>query len=149
MSQPLRNEELLYQYHQEQTEPQTSLQTWTGPRKRVRARKTFNISRSRLPVFILSLLLVYLIMSFCSQFSKLTSMQRDVRDIQLQVQEMQQKNAAMREELRLAQSDAYIEKTAREKIGLVKPGETRIVTVVPGDASVPIEVPTEQNIVAD
>lgn len=138
MRQPLRNEDYFY-HRQEQTEP----------RKTARPRKSFNISKSRLPAVVLSLLLVYLVISFCSQFSKLSSMQRDVRNIQQQVQEMQQKNAALREELRLAQSDAYIEKTAREKIGLIKPGETRIVTVVPGNGSQALEVPAEQDIVAD
>lgn len=138
MSQPLRNEEIFYRH-----------QLQTKPGKRARPRKAFNVSRSKLPAVVLSLLLVYLVISFCSQFSKLSSMQKDVRNIQQQVLEMQQKNETLREELRLAQSDAYIEKTAREKIGLVKPGETRIVTVVPGNGSQAIEVPTEQNIVAD
>lgn len=138
MSQPLRKEEIFYS-HREHTEP----------RKRARARKSFSISRSRLPAVVLSLLLIYLVISFCSQFSKLSIMQRDVRNIQQQVQEMQQKNAALRDELRLAQSDAYIEKTAREKIGLVKPGETRVVTVAPGTEVQKIEAPTDQNIVAD
>lgn len=138
MSQPLRKEEIFYP-------PRVQAE----PRKRARARKSFSISRSRLPAVVLSLLLVYLVISFCSQFSKLTIMQRDVRNIQQQVQEMQQNNAALREELRLAQSDAYIEKTAREQIGLVKPGETRVVTVAPGAELQKIEVPSGQNIVAD
>jgi len=138
LSQPLRKEEISYS-HREHTEP----------RKRAKARKSFSISRSRLPAVVLSLLLVYLVISFCSQFSKLTVMQRDVRSIQQQVQEMQQKNAVLRDELRLAQSDAYIEKTAREKIGLVKPGETRVVTVAPGTEVQRVEVPSGQNIIAD
>lgn len=138
MSQPLRKEEIFYS-RPEQTEP----------RKRARARKSFSISRSRLPAVVLSLLLVYLVISFCSQFSKLYVMQRDVQNIQQQVQEMQQKNADLREELRLAQSDAYIEKVAREQIGLVKSGETRVVTVAPGTELPVVEAPSEQNIVAD
>ena len=98
---------------------------------------------------VLSLLLVYLVISFCSQFSKLSIMQRDVSSIQQQVQEMQQKNAALREDLRQAQSDAYIEKTAREKIGLVKAGETRIVTVAAGTEVNNVQTQSDQNIIAD
>lgn len=138
MSQPLRKEETFYS-HQEHT----------APRKRARARKSFSISRSRLPAVVLSLLLVYLVISFCSQFSKLSIMQRDVSSIQQQVQEMQQKNAALREDLRQAQSDAYIEKTAREKIGLVKAGETRIVTVAAGTEVNNVQTQSDQNIIAD
>ena len=138
MSQPLRKEETFYT-HREQT----------APRKRTRARKSFSISRSRLPAVVLSLLLVYLVISFCSQFNKLSVMQRDVQNIQQQVQEMQQKNASLREDLRLAQSDAYIEKTAREKIGLVKKGETRIVTVAAGTEVNNAQALSDQNIIAD
>jgi cell division protein DivIC len=138
LSQPLRKEEISYT-HQEQA----------APRKKTRARKSFSISRSRLPAIVLSLLLVYLVISFCSQFSKLSIMQRDVRSIQQQVQDMQQKNTALREELRLAQSDAYIEKTAREKIGLVKAGETRVVTVSSGTEAVNVQAGSNQNIIAD
>ena len=82
MSQPLRNEDAFY-YYQKKEEPA----------RRIRPGKAFNLSRSRLPAMVLSILLVYLVISFCSQFGKLTSMQRDVRDIQQQVQEVQQKNA--------------------------------------------------------
>jgi cell division protein FtsB len=138
LSQPLRKEETFYS-HQENT----------APRKRARARKSFSISRSRLPAIVLSLLLAYLVISFGSQFSKLSVMQRDVQSIQLQVQDMKQNNTVLREELRLAQSDAYIEKIAREKIGLVKPGETRVVTVSSGTEAVKAQAPVNQNIIAD
>ncbi|MDD2553489.1 MAG: hypothetical protein PHP51_02820 [Desulfotomaculaceae bacterium] len=86
MRQSMRNEEAFY-CHQEQTEPP----------KRTRPRKSFNITRSTLPAVVLSLLLVYLVISFCTQFCKLSSMQRDVQNIQLQVQEMQQRNTTLRE----------------------------------------------------
>ncbi len=138
MSQPLRKEEIFYTQREQ-----------ARPRKKARARKSFSISRSRLPAIVLSLLLVYLVISFCSQFSKLSVMQRNVQSIQLQVQEMQQNNAVLREELRLAQSDAYIEKNAREKIGLLKPGETRVVTVSSGTEDVKAQAPVNQNVIAD
>lgn len=138
MSQPLRKEEIIYTQREQ-----------AAPRKKARARKSFSISRSRLPAIVLSLLLVYLLISFSSQFSKLSVMQRDVQSIQLQVQDMQQNNTVLREELRLAQSDAFIEKIAREKIGLVKPGETRVVTVSSGTEAVNAQAPANQNIIAD
>ena len=138
MSQPLRKEEIFYTQRQQ-----------AAPRKKARPKKSFSISRSRLPAIVLSLLLAYLVISFGSQFSKLSVMQRDVQSIQLQVQDMQQNNAVLREELRLAQSDAYIEKIAREKIGLVKPGETRVVTVSSGTEAVKVQAPTNQDIIAD
>lgn len=68
-------------------------------------------------------------------------MQRDVGNIQLQVQELRDKNATLQDELRMVQSDAYIEKTAREKMGLVKPGETRVVAVPEGTKLKTIQAP--------
>lgn len=76
-------------------------------------------------------------------------MQKDVRSIQQQVQELQQRNTALREELHLVQSDAYIEKTAREKLGLVKPGETRVVPVPQGTQLKKVQAPSKENVVAD
>ena len=64
MNQPLRKEEIFYTQREQ-----------AAPRKKARARKSFSISRSRLPAIVLSLLLVYLLISFSSQFSKLSVMQ--------------------------------------------------------------------------
>lgn len=119
------------------------------PEKRVDRRKAFNLSRSKLPTLVVVLLLSYLAISFGSQFGRLSSMQRDVQNIQQQVQEMQQKNASLREELHLVQSDAYIQKTAREKLGLIKPGETRVVPVSPGTQLKKVQAPSGDNAVAD
>ena len=117
--------------------------------KPVERRKSFNLSRSKLPTLVAVLLLGYLAISFGSQFGRLSSMQKDVRNIQQQVQEMQQKNAALREELHLVQSDAYIQKTAREKLGLIKPGETRVVPAPPGTQLKKVQAPAGDNVVAD
>lgn len=119
------------------------------PEKRAERRKSFSFSRSKLPTLVAVLLLGYLVVSFGSQFSRLSSMQKDVRSIQQQVQELQQRNTALREELHLVQSDAYIEKTAREKLGLVKPGETRVVPVPQGTQLKKVQAPNKENVVAD
>lgn len=117
------------------------------PERRTERRRAFNLSKSKLPTLVVLLLLGYLAVSFGSQFSRLYILQNDVKDIQQQVQELKEKNAALREELRMVQSDAYIEKTAREKLGLVKPGETRVVPVPPGTELKKLEAPTKGNVV--
>lgn len=95
-------------------------------------RRVFRFSRSKLPALVLIILLLYLIVSFSLQFNKLYAMQGELRQVQKQMAELQVKNAQLRDQLRLVQSDAYIEQMAREKLGLVKPGESRIITVEPG-----------------
>lgn len=110
-----------------------------------RQRRSFNLSKSRLPVLLMLFLLGYLAVTFTTQFGRLAGMQKDVRSIQKQIQELEQKNASLREELRMVQSDAYVEKTAREKLGLVKPNETRVIPVPSGSELKKIEPPAKIN----
>ncbi|NPV74481.1 MAG: septum formation initiator family protein [Pelotomaculum sp.] len=119
------------------------------PERRTARRRSFNFSRSRLPALVALLLLGYLAITFSSQFGRLSVLQKNVDSIQQEVQELKQKNAALREELQMVQSDAYIEKTAREKLGLVKPGETRVVPVPPGTQLKELETPSKSSIVGD
>lgn len=119
-----------------------------GPTKEtVRRRRVFSLSKSKLPLLAVLLLLSYLAVLCGSQFSRLSVIQNDVRDIQQQVQELKEKNSALRAELRFAQSEDYIEKTAREKLGLIMPGETRVVPVPPGTELERIEAPSQENMV--
>jgi cell division protein FtsL len=112
-------------------------------------RRTYRLSGGKLPLFIMLMLLCYLAVSFTTQFSRLNGMNRDVQKIQQQIQELEQKNAALQTELRNAQNDAYIEKTAREKLGLIKRNETRVVPVPAGTELKKLEPPSENNIVGD
>ncbi|KUK54776.1 MAG: Cell division protein FtsL [Desulfotomaculum sp. 46_296] len=91
-------------------------------------KKTFRFSISRLSSLILVILLIYLVASFTLQFKKLYAMQHEMKEVQKKVVELQGKNLQMREQLKLVQSDQYIEQMAREKLGLVKSGESRIIT---------------------
>lgn len=97
------------------------------PRKRV-----FRLSKSKLPIFILVLLMFYLSVSFTVQFHRLSALRREINQVQLQLGEVQAKNAELREQLKKVQSDEYVEQVAREKLGLVKPGEVKIVPAQTG-----------------
>jgi len=106
----------------------------TQTEKTKKKRRAFSLSRSRLPFVIITLLLVYLAVIFTSQFSSIASMKREVTIIEHEITEMKQRNEYLQGELRNIRSDAYIEKTAREQLGLVKNGETRVI-VVPATAN--------------
>ncbi|MEW5761852.1 MAG: septum formation initiator family protein [Bacillota bacterium] len=97
--------------------------------ERAKVRRRFNPARSKLPYIFLILLLAYFAVSVTTELGKLWYMQRNMAEMQRSVKELREKNAALWDKVRLLQSDAYIEKTAREKLGLVKPGETRVVPV--------------------
>ncbi|MDD4170214.1 MAG: septum formation initiator family protein [Eubacteriales bacterium] len=115
----------------------------------VEKKKTFNFSRSKLPALFLMLLLAYLAFSLTSQFSSLGAMQRDIQNIKQEVTTLKEKNKDLHIELQQFQNDAYVEKEAREKLGLVKPGETRIVSVPQGTQLKKIQTPVDNIILGD
>lgn len=102
--------------------------TTTDPRKR----RTFRPGK-KLPAIIAIFLLFYLLVSFFAHFQRLYVLQKDIKDIERQLQELNLKNEELKKQLKQVQSDAYIEQVAREKLGLVKPGETRIVPLPKND----------------
>lgn len=103
-----------------------------GEKKIVRNRRAFRPGK-KLPALIVIFLLFYLLISFFAHFQKLYVLQKDIRAIEEELQELRIKNEDLRKQLKQVQSDAYIEQVAREKLGLVKPGETRIVPVPEND----------------
>ncbi len=96
-------------------------------RENAKSRKVFRPGK-KLPAFIAGFFLVLLLISFFAHFQKLYVLQGEIKDIKIQLQELTEKNEELKAQLRQAQSDAYIEQVAREKLGLVKPGESRIIT---------------------
>ena len=123
-------------------EPYFPMPEKTAPHSQPVRRKSLNLTKSKFPSLVFVLLLSYLAVSFGTQFSKLSNMQKDVLAIQQEVQQLQERNTTLRQELQAVQSDAYVEKTAREKLGLVKQGETRVLTVAPGANAQRLEAPT-------
>lgn len=97
-----------------------------------RRRRVFRPNRSKLTFMILALLLIYIAFSLVTRFDQLFAMQRDLDAIQQEIAEIRDKNQGLQQQLDRMRSDAYIEQVAREKLGLVKPGEARIVPVEPG-----------------
>ncbi|MHB8158251.1 MAG: FtsB family cell division protein [Desulfocucumaceae bacterium] len=83
----------------------------------------------KLPAIIAVFLLFYLLMSFFTHFNRLYVLQNDIKDIEQQLGELKLKNEDLRKQIKQVQSDAYVEQMAREKLGLVKPGESRIIPV--------------------
>lgn len=109
--------------------PQKKILRYPSGKSSLRRRKRFNLAKSKLPVVFLIFLLVYAIFSVGVRFNNLYAMQQDLRKIQEQVNKLERKNAELRKQLEMVMSDAYVEEVAREKLGLVKEGETRIVLV--------------------
>lgn len=75
---------------------------------------------------IAALFLLSMAVSYVSGFVEIWKIRREIRQVEEEIAQVEQRNAQLREELEYLQSDEYIEKVAREELGLVKPGETAI-----------------------
>ncbi|MEW6173192.1 MAG: septum formation initiator family protein [Bacillota bacterium] len=89
------------------------------------AKRRFN--PSRLPVVLFLVFLAYLLLMVGAQFSRLGALERGVAQSEQELESIREQNKALWERVRLLQSDAYVESLAREKLGLVKPGEVPVV----------------------
>lgn len=89
------------------------------------------LSKGRFPAILLFILLLYFIFSFGLQFNQLRAMQKELYGMRVQVETLQKKNAELKDQLKLIRNDAYVEQVAREKLGLVKSGEVRVIQAKP------------------
>lgn len=106
--------------------------------KNAASKRTLRLSSNRFPFLLLLCFLAFLIFSYGGQLNKLHAMQKDVENIKTQITDIKNKNQELRDELNRIRSEAYIEKVAREELGLIKKNE---MLVVPLDPSNPGQVP--------
>jgi len=55
------------------------------------------------------------------------SINKQIQQLKQEEQSVQDKNQELKDEVKMSKSDSYIEKLARERLGLVKPGETPVI----------------------
>lgn len=65
--------------------------------------------------------------AFYLQISVVLNLNSDYHALQTDIQAMQQKNEALTQELHLKDDPEYLEYLARKMLGLVRPGETKII----------------------
>jgi cell division protein DivIC len=80
--------------------------------------------RRRIVLTVVMLYALAVVFSFGHQFFQMQKIQLDMDSVQSQIKQMQQKNQELKEEVGRLNTDSYVERIAREKLGLVKPGET-------------------------
>lgn len=69
--------------------------------------------------------IVFFAFSYIRQSLTMNRIQREIDNKQLQLEEIKQKNDRLQEEAEKINSDSkdYLEKLARERLGMIKPGE--------------------------
>lgn len=75
------------------------------------------------PIYLLIIILI-LIFIFLPSYTKLCDLKQKNRDLEEKIEELKKKNIALQKEKEnLEKNPFYIEKVAREKMGVVKKGE--------------------------
>ena len=91
--------------------------------------------QTRLPRWVVPLLVlsvvVLLFNAFGSSYLSVYRLRREAAGLDREVQGLRRENAQLREELRRLHTPEYIERLAREQLGLVKPGEIPFILIRP------------------
>lgn len=83
---------------------------------------------------IILVLIGYIVFSFVRQEVAIGRIQDDITKKQTELDKLKEENKRLDEQVKSANSDEYIEKLARERLGMVKPGE-KIVSNQKGDSN--------------
>jgi cell division protein FtsL len=69
--------------------------------------------------------IVFFVFSYIRQSVTMSRIQKEIDSKQLQLDEVKQKNERLQDEVEKINSDSsdYLEKLARERLGMIKPGE--------------------------
>jgi cell division protein FtsL len=89
-------------------------------------RQKYRVKWFRLVAIVLIFYFAYLCVS---QQSQLNAISKETENVRGQLAQFQQANATLKAEKDALQDPKYIEKVAREELGLVKPGESPYVVV--------------------
>lgn len=93
----------------------------------------------RFSILAMAGIVSYTAVSFWSLEQRLDDMRRDATELQQQLEARQRDSQVLQKEVSDLQTDAYVEKVAREQLGLIRPGEIRYLTgqngTPPGAAS--------------
>ena len=77
----------------------------------------------RMGYIILAICLIYFVATFINQQKLFNAGQRELKALEQKLEEERAENARLRSDLELIGTDEYIERIAREKLGMVKKDE--------------------------
>lgn len=85
-------------------------------------KRGFNLKKV---LFIITV--VYCCFILITQQIRINKIKKETVSYQSELKLLQVKNQKLQDEVRMSKSEMYIEKLAREKLGLIKPGETPVI----------------------
>ena len=84
---------------------------------------------SKLGLFVIIGFFVYFAYVFIDQQKVLYAKEIEMNSIQMKIEEEMKLNEELKKQKEMLGSDEYVEKIAREKLGMVKPGEKIFIDV--------------------
>jgi len=78
---------------------------------------------------------LYMAVSYITGFVQIWKLEAEIERVRARIAVVEAENEALRRQLSYLQSDEYIEKVAREELGLVMPGETAVLVATPVSGS--------------
>jgi len=104
--------------------------TASAPRNRKKRRKRWRLT-PRFWVIVGTAFFIYMSFSYVTNFVQIWRIEQQIRRIEEEISRAEARNEELRRELAYLQSDEYIERIAREELGLVRPGETAVIIATP------------------
>ena len=90
-----------------------------------------NNNKSRPKLILAGVLVVFLMLPVAPRVKMLWDLNQRIERLENQKAQLEQHRNELEQELKQANSPAMVEKIAREQLGMVKKGETRVVEVLP------------------
>lgn len=87
--------------------------------------------KSRLKLILAGVLVVFLMLPVAPRVKMLWDLNQRIERLENQKDQLEQHRNELEQELKQVNSPAMVEKIAREQLGMVKKGETRVVEVLP------------------
>ena len=69
------------------------------------------------------LLIFYIVFLFSDKYAKILQLKEDIKKLESEIGDLRLKNNKLSQEVELLKGDEYVEKIAREELGLSKPDE--------------------------
>jgi len=85
-----------------------------------------SIFHSKIFWVVILLLIFYVVFLFSDKYVRTLQLKEDIKRLELELEESKLKNSSLLEEVEALKSDKFVEKIAREKLGLTKPDEILI-----------------------
>jgi len=85
-----------------------------------------SIFHSKIIWAIILLLILYIVFLFSDKYARTLQLKEDIKILESEIEELKLKNNNLSEEVESLKSDKFVEKIAREELGLTKPDEILI-----------------------